>query len=348
VIKAATAMGNTGTSGILLIGNPASAVVGNISADKQAIQVCGSIHDGIETARKTNFAAIAVVMKGTATNLQDGLALLRENTNAKILLLARMYEEPEAIKLVGNNGTSLADDYLICPMQAEQLYSIVCRGRLMAVAPKEAAVTDSKLLEKVRRLEKLATEDDLTGLKNRRYLWEFAKQIITRAKKDNGRVTVLVFDIDDFKHYNDVYGHAAGDDVLKQASMLIKRCCRRHDVVGRMGGDEFAVVFWDDPQCPQQASSDERRSYTMDHPGEVIFIAKRFRRELQKTDLRFLGTDGRGVLTISGGLASLNRDGLTAEELFEKADQALLEAKRSGKNRIYLVGQPENDIEKIE
>ena len=356
-------MSNTDASGILLIGNAGTAVFGAAPAGRPAVQVCGNIHDGIETARKTRFATIAVVMKGTATNLRDGLSLLRENTNAKILLLARMYEEPEAIKLVGSNGTSLADDYLICPVQTERLYDVVCRGPLMAVAGKQAAISDTTLQAKISRLEKLATEDDLTGLKNRRYLWEFAKQIIARAKKDNGRVTVLIFDIDDFKHYNDVYGHAAGDEVLKQASLLIKRCCRRHDVVGRIGGDEFAVVFWDDPKCPQQATGSERRSSTMDHPGEVIFIAKRFRREIEKTDLRFLGPEGKGVLTISGGLASLNRDGSTTEELFEKADQALLEAKRSGKNRIYLVGstpstssgqvnspqvgRPENDIDKI-
>ena len=360
-------MNNADTSGILLIGDSGTAVLGAIPADRPAIRVCGNIQEGIETAQKAHFAAIFVEMKGATPGLRDGLSLLRENTSAKILLLARMYEEPEAIKLVGSNGTSLADDYLICPVQTERLYNVVCRGPLMAVAGKEAVISDTTLQAKISRLEKLATEDDLTGLKNRRYLWEFAKQIIAQAKKDNGRVTVLVFDIDDFKHYNDVYGHAAGDEVLKQASLLIRRCCRKHDVVARLGGDEFAVVFWDDPKCPpearprpvagpRQATGSERRSFTMDHPGEVIFIAKRFRREIESTDLRFLGPEGRGVLTISGGLASLNRDGTTTEELFEKADQALLEAKRSGKNRIYLVGsinspqvgQPENDIDKIE
>jgi diguanylate cyclase (GGDEF)-like protein len=134
----------------------------------------------------------------------------------------------------------------------------------LALALKETAATDTTLLARISRLEKLATEDDLTGLKNRRYLWEFAKQIIARAKKDNGRVTVLTFDIDDFKHYNDIYGHAAGDEVLKQASLLIRRCCRKHDVVGRIGGDEFAVVFWDDPM----SAADEGRETFIhaDHP----------------------------------------------------------------------------------
>jgi PleD family two-component response regulator len=288
-----TAMSNMGTSGILLIGNPGTAVLGAIPAGKPEIQVCSNMQQGIESARKNHFTTIVVEMKKTTPGLRDGLAMLRENTTAKILLLARMYEEPEAIKLVGSNGDSLADDYLICPVQTERLYKIVCRGQLMAVGEKGADVTNAALLAKVSRLEKLATEDDLTGLKNRRYLWEFAKQILARAKKDNGRVTVLVFDIDDFKHYNDVYGHAAGDEVLKQASLLIGRCCRKHDMVARLGGDEFAVVFWDDPQSPQPSDGGERRSFTADHPNEVIFIAKRFRREIEKTDLTFLGPDGK-------------------------------------------------------
>ena len=177
---------------------------------------------------------------------------------------------------------------------------------------------------------------------------------------------MLVFDIDNFKHYNDVYSHSAGDEVLKQAAVLIRRCCRGHDVVGRIGGDEFAVVFWDDPQRKAlgvPVRGDERRSARADHPKEAIFIAKRFVRELEiaefgphfvgpgadkmRTQLHLLGPEGKGVLTISGGLASFPRDGSTIQELFQQADKALLEAKRSGKNRIYLVGKPQSDISDI-
>jgi PleD family two-component response regulator len=333
---------------ILLIGNLSAAISGTHTPEKLPIQVCTGIPDGMEAAVKKTFTAILVVMADTATNLREGLAVLRKRTSAKILLLARMYEEPLAMELVGtNHGAGLADDYLICPIQIEKLCQALHRGPGI-VGDTAATAADTTIQKKMHQLEKLATEDDLTGLKNRRYIREFARQVIERAKKDNGRVTVLIFDIDDFKHYNDVYGHAAGDEVLKQAAMLIRRCCRRHDVVGRLGGDEFAVVFWDDPRCSPPPAGSERRSFTADHPKEVILIAKRFRKEIEKTHLHLPGANGTGVLTISGGLAGLDRDGSTAENLFVKADHALLDAKRSGKNRIYLVGQPENDIDKIE
>ena len=89
---------------------------------------------------------------------------------------------------------------------------------------------------------------------------------------------------------------------------------------------------------------------TPDHPKEALFIARRFVRELKKAGLSSfggLGPEGKGVLTISGGLASFPPDGRTSDELFLLADKALLEAKRSGKNRIYLVGKPDSDITNI-
>jgi GGDEF domain-containing protein len=118
--------------------------------------------------------------------------------------------------------------------------------------------------------------------------------------------------------------------------------------VGRIGGDEFSVVFWNEPGVQQIGPQAERRSTAADHPGDAIFIAKRFRQELEKTEFDSLGPEGKGVLTISGGLASFPHDGSTAQELFVQADNALLDAKRSGKNRIYLVGEPESDIADIE
>ncbi|MCU0916327.1 MAG: GGDEF domain-containing protein [Planctomycetes bacterium] len=313
----------------------------------------------VDAAARGRFVTVAVVMEGIAQQLCSALRAIRRGTDARILLLARMHEEPIARRLVepGDDG-SLADAYLICPT----CLTTLCapggsdQGReareqtLIAgttVNP-QAEVPLAELERRIRYLERLATTDDLTGLKNRRYLWEFARQILDHARQTRGRVTLLVFDIDDFKHYNDVYGHLTGDEILRQAALLMRRCCRSHDVVGRIGGDEFAVVFWDDPCRTGSEVGRERRSATAEHPREPILLARRFQKEFGHADLRLLGPDGRGVLTISGGLASFPRDGATVQQLFERADLALREAKGSGKNRIYLVGEPPGDIAKIE
>ncbi len=342
---------------ILLVGDIGRAFLDVNAATEARSEICADMPEAIDIAARKNFAAIAIVMSGISAKLSSNLKALRDNCDAKIVLLAQMYEEPIAIHLVSStyNGSGLADDYLICPVRPDNFYESVTtadqRGKA-ETAP--SAVIDTTTETRIRYLERLATEDDLTGLKNRRYIWEFSRQIIEYAKKENGRVTLLVFDIDDLKKYNDIYGHSAGDEILKQAAVLMRRCCRGHDVVGRVGGDEFAVIFWDDPhqkRAAAPAKSQERRSANADHPAEAITIAKRFVKELSKAELSTfggLGPGGKGVLTISGGLASFPRDGRTIEQLFQQADKALLEAKRSGKNRIYLVGKPQSDITEID
>jgi len=342
---------------ILLIGDVSRAFLDvNAAADNRS-EICADMSEAIDITARKNFAAIAIVMSGISTRLSCDLKALRDNSNAKIILLAQMYEEPIAIHLVNSayNGSTLADDYFICPIKPDILYeSVTSAGDQSNVETAPSALVDTTTETRIRQLERLATEDDLTGLKNRRYIWEFSRQIIEYAKKENVRVTLLVFDVDDLKKYNDIYGHQAGDEILKQAAVLMRRSCRGHDVVGRIGGDEFAVIFWDDPQHKRAAApskSDERRSANADHPAEAITIAKRFVKELSKAEFSAfsgLGPEGKGILTISGGLASFPRDGQTIEQLFQQADKALLEAKRSGKNRIYLVGKPQNDITEID
>jgi diguanylate cyclase (GGDEF)-like protein len=370
---------------ILLVGDISRAFLDINAATETRSEICADMPQALNIAARKNFAAIAIIMSGISAKLSSDLKALRDNCDAKIILLAQMYEEPIAIHLVNSayNGSSLADDYLICPVEADSFYESITTAdqpgkartaRVEGVPPSDRG-QDAPVPEavqgardttetRIRYLERLATEDDLTGLKNRRYIWEFSRQIIEYAKKENGRVTLLVFDIDDLKKYNDIYGHQAGDEILKQAAVLMQRCCRGHDVVGRIGGDEFAVIFWDDPQQERSASlskDQERRSAHADHPAEAITIAKRFVKELSTAGLSThsgiphvvshfdgLGPEGKGVLTISGGLASFPRDGRTIEQLFQQADKALLQAKRSGKNRIYLVGKPQSDIAEID
>ncbi len=196
-------------------------------------------------------------------------------------------------------------------------------------------------------LERLTT-DSLTGLKNRDYMWEYLRQIIEHDGGEDLSVTLLFLRIDNFGRYNDLYGHSAGDEILRHVAVLMRRCSRTWDVVGRLGGSEFAFVFLDDVPpgiAPAADDGKEKRSAAASvwHPRKAISLAKLLVRELEATELATsgdLGPTGKGILTISGGMATFPRDGRMVEELFEQAEKALLEARNSGGNRIYLVGKP--------
>jgi two-component system cell cycle response regulator len=135
----------------------------------------------------------------------------------------------------------------------------------------------------------------------------------------------MVFDIDNFKTYNDLYGHEAGDQVLCETVELLRATIRRGDYVFRIGGDEFVVIF-SDTEGPRGEHSAP--------PESVEQIAHRF--QAQVCDLRFpqLGVDAPGTLSISAGLATFPWDGHDGPSLLRHADQLALESKRSGKNAI--------------
>ncbi|MBK9121156.1 MAG: diguanylate cyclase [Phycisphaerales bacterium] len=177
------------------------------------------------------------------------------------------------------------------------------------------------------RWQELAWRDDLTGLHNRRYFDRTLEELLERAGTERLRVTVVLFDIDDFKSYNDTLGHAVGDTVLREVAQLLLRCSRAPDVVARYGGDEFALILWD--SAPPRLPGSQ-------HPSAAVAVAERFRDVLRQHAFACLGPHSPGVVTISGGLACYPWDGQTRAELVAAADRALLEGKRGGKDQITL------------
>jgi two-component system cell cycle response regulator len=182
------------------------------------------------------------------------------------------------------------------------------------------------LAHRQEQLRNLAVTDELSGAYNRRYFLQFVGRLIDKARDGRFRITVLLFDIDDFKKYNDTFGHAAGDSIIRELIRLLRHCTRPHDVVARLGGDEFAVVFWDN-EAPRQPNSE--------HPRSVLAATERFRVAVDNADWNTVSNIA-GKVSISGGIASYPWDAKNIDDLLAVADGALLRAKKQGKNVIVL------------
>lgn len=224
-------------------------------------------------------------------------------------LLALSADQPRVLVAPAGAGSSAAVEAL--------------SGQLREILPALAS-----LARRCEALHRLAITDHLTGAYNRRYFYHLCDQVLLRAAQHHLRASVLLFDIDDFKRYNDTYGHAAGDEILREIAKLMKKVTRSHDVVARIGGDEFAILFWD-PDQPRRPDSLP--------PTSAFVLADRFRRAVARHEFPSLGPEATGVLTISGGLASYP-EGTTTRDLLRHADQALRQAKTAGKNAIRIVG----------
>lgn len=185
-------------------------------------------------------------------------------------------------------------------------------------------------------LRRQAFTDELTGLANARRFHTFLEEKVVWSKQTGWPVTLLLFDIDNFRQYNEQYGHVAGDRILKQTAELLRKCSRVDDLVARLsgGGDEFAMVFWDKggPRHPREPAS----TPILASPLQVF---ERFKKQLASAKFPDLGPGGLGRLTISAGMAVCPADACDAAQLIAKADEALMfGAKRSGKNRLHIVG----------
>jgi diguanylate cyclase (GGDEF)-like protein len=179
-----------------------------------------------------------------------------------------------------------------------------------------------------------ALTDDLTTAGNRRFFERFLNDAIAAARRDRRPLSVMVFDIDNFKTYNDQFGHAAGDDILREIVRMLKSVIRQGDAVCRIGGDEFVVVFADSapPRAPGSRPLDDAEA-----------IARRF--QAQVCSMRFpkLGLEAPGTLSISAGLATYPWDGHDPQSLLQHADELALESKRRGKNAL-TVGRAAADL----
>lgn len=163
-------------------------------------------------------------------------------------------------------------------------------------------------------LERLATQDPLTGALNARAFAERLTQELDRGRRYTRPMALLYLDLDDFKTVNDRHGHATGDSVLQLVARATRRTMRQSDVVGRLGGDEFAVLM------PETEG------------GVALGAATRL-----VSEVRSASRDTSGVTASIGLVSTTSAAPIGAEELLRRADQAMYEAKRTGKDRVVQV-----------
>lgn len=170
----------------------------------------------------------------------------------------------------------------------------------------------SDLNEQRLALERLATTDTLTGLPNRRRLEEACELQMARVKRYQEKLSVVIVDVDHFKSVNDTHGHQVGDQVLKHVAEVLSTTVRESDFVGRWGGEEFMVL------CPNTKAADAR------------LVAEKLRAAIAGHAFPVVGKK-----TASFGVAELAR-GEALEKAVERADEALYQAKESGRNRVEV------------
>lgn len=164
-------------------------------------------------------------------------------------------------------------------------------------------------------LERRAYNDYLTGLANRRHFFERAEEEIARHSRHGGDLSVLMFDIDNFKRINDLYGHSTGDAVLKKIAQITMETLREIDLIGRIGGEEFAVL--------------------LPHTGleEAMVVAERLRKAIEQGEI-VLNEGLSPCFSASFGVTCAGERSTNIDMLLNRADKALYEAKESGRNRV--------------
>jgi diguanylate cyclase (GGDEF)-like protein len=188
-------------------------------------------------------------------------------------------------------------------------------GQISALRQRLRA-TNRELEESLRRIEEIATRDELTGLGNRALFSQYVVHAISKAKRNRTRLAVMFLDLDRFKHVNDALGHDAGDEALRKVARRLRECLRESDHIARLGGDEFVILL---ENLPDDASLTTVAAKVLERCATPIFL-----REQEFT------------LSVSIGASIYPDDADDAGSLMKNADIAMYRAKEQGRNNVQF------------
>ncbi|MDY0116997.1 MAG: GGDEF domain-containing protein [Sulfurimonadaceae bacterium] len=257
-------------------------------------------------------------INGTLTYLTLVNFNLDNNTKLKLLLLTDA-------STYANHKEKLLQTAVITSIMA--LFFALFTSRLIyftaiAQSRKEQERLEHLVSVRTREIELLSQTDALTGLYNRRHLEETLDKEFKRARRYNHDLSIIMLDLDHFKHINDTYGHMAGDEVLRKVSAIIQSCQRETDFIGRYGGEEIVIVL---PETDLKASAQ---------------VAETILKSISAQPIEF---ESKSIyVTTSIGISSIRKMHLDYLMIFAEVDETLYIAKENGRNRIEIY-KPESD-----
>lgn len=228
-------------------------------------------------------------------------------------VLEKSVETKQLLMLPLRRRYIMEDQLISARKRAEEAIGVKDRAlQEMTAMARRLGLQQEELIELNAKLEKMATRDPLTGLANRRVYEDSMETLLSLCRRTGRHFSLALADIDWFKRVNDHYGHEYGDQVLKEVGTYLSRGLRDVDILVRMGGEEFALIF------PETGAEDAAK------------VADRKRKEIAQSVI------GNGPLTISIGITQA-RPSDTYDSLYRRADQALYQAKNSGRNTVIVL-----------
>ncbi len=265
--------------------------------------------EAIKLMTREEFDLIITDIKMPGT---DGMEVLRvakaRDPNQNVIVMTGYASTETAVESMKLG----AADYITKPFNLDQIKIVVAktleRSRLRQKAE------EGELYKQMSRI------DGLTELYNYTFFQQLLKTEVERAHRYGHQLSLLMIDIDNFKRYNDAYGHPAGDEALRKLARVMSRAVRGCDFIARYGGDEFVVVL---PETDQ---------------FEAKTIGERLRSLVAQT--KYDGSqEEESVITVSVGLATYPKDAQSKEDLIKRADQALYRAKSKNRNNLCVFGE---------
>jgi len=296
-----------------------------LTQDGFAVSKAASGEEALEKLQEKSFTLVITDIKMPGiTGLELQQKINAQYPDTQVVIITSHASLSTAISAMRHG----AYDYLFKPFEDLDLISAAAKRAVEKVRlTRENKKLLVKLKKKNKELEKanltlknLACRDGLTGLYNHRYFQDVLYHEVFRADRNDENFSLMFFDLDHFKQFNDTNGHLEGDKLLQILGLILKKAVRRSDVVARYGGEEFVIIL---------PSTSKKNAY---------IVAEKLRRYIEEYPFEGRESQPKGKVTVSIGIATFPDDGTDRTELIHRADKAMYRAKEGGRNAVCVSG----------